>query len=109
MEPGLQEAAQFFKVLGNESRLLLLRTLEKEPSTVGGLVDKTGMSQPLVSQHLRSLRQVGLVDSNRQGKEVVYTLSDLHVAHVVDDALIHVQEAKADSAEGRDKNLQAKH
>ena len=57
MEPGLAEAAQLFKVLGSESRLLLLRLLAAEPRTVGALTEATGMSQPLVSQHLRTLRQ----------------------------------------------------
>lgn len=92
MEPGIAEAAQLFKVLGSESRLGLLRLIGAEARTVGALVEATGMSQPLVSQHLRTLRQAGLVATSRSGKEVVYRLADLHVAHVVADALAHVQE-----------------
>ncbi|MFT3887156.1 MAG: metalloregulator ArsR/SmtB family transcription factor [Arachnia sp.] len=99
MEPGLIEAAQLFKVLGHESRLALLRLIEAEPRTVGALVDETGMSQPLVSQHLRTLRQAGLVATARAGKEVTYHLADLHVAHVVADALTHVREPAADHAD----------
>lgn len=95
VEPGLAEAAQLFKVLGNESRLGLLRLIDAEPRTVGALTDATGMSQPLVSQHLRTLRQAGLVAASKAGKEVTYRLADLHVAHVVADALIHVQEPAA--------------
>lgn len=94
-EPGLAQAAELFKVLGNESRLWLLRLLDAEPVSVGFLVESTGLSQPLVSQHLRTLRQAGLVVANRAGKEVVYELADLHVAHVVADALAHVQEPTA--------------
>ncbi|ALJ20863.1 ArsR/SmtB family transcription factor [Microbacterium sp. No. 7] len=94
-EPGLVEAAQLFKVLGNESRLWLLRLIGDEPRTVGALTEATGMSQPLVSQHLRTLRQAGLVSASRAGKEVVYRLDDLHVAHVVADALAHVREPAA--------------
>ncbi len=92
MEPGLVEAAQLFKVLGSESRLWLLRLIGEEPRTVGALTDATAMSQPLVSQHLRSLRQAGLVAAHRQGKEVTYHIADRHVSHVVDDALVHVLE-----------------
>jgi DNA-binding transcriptional ArsR family regulator len=92
VEPGLTEAAQLFKVLGSESRLWLLRLVEDEPQTVGALVDATGMTQPLVSQHLRTLRQAGLVAATRRGKEVAYELADLHVSHVIADALAHVQE-----------------
>lgn len=91
-DAGLAEAAELFKVLGNESRLRLLTLIEREPHTVSALVDATGLSQPLVSQHLRTLRNAGLVESHRTGKEVTYELADLHVSHVISDALEHVQE-----------------
>jgi DNA-binding transcriptional ArsR family regulator len=93
--PGLAEAAQLFKALGNESRLELLRLIAVEPRTVGSLVEATGMSQPLVSQHLRTLRQAGLATASKAGKEVTYRLVDLHVAHLVADALAHVREPAA--------------
>ncbi|MFV0374740.1 ArsR/SmtB family transcription factor [Microbacterium sp.] len=96
-EPGLTEAAQLFKVLGSESRLGLLRLIGDRPRTVGMLVDATGMSQPLVSQHLRMLRQAGLVSADRNGKEITYTLADRHVSHVIEDALVHVQENVGDA------------
>lgn len=95
-ENGLGRAAELFKVLGNESRLWLVRLLGGESMTVSALTDATGMSQPLVSQHLRSLRQAGLVIAERRGKEMTYALADEHVAHVVADALVHVQEPVSD-------------
>lgn len=102
MEPGVAEAAQLFKVLGSESRLGLLRLIDAEARTVGALAEASGMSQPLVSQHLRTLRQAGLVATSRSGKEVAYHLADLHVAHVVADALAHVREpASSQSADER--------
>ncbi|MFT4011500.1 MAG: metalloregulator ArsR/SmtB family transcription factor [Nocardioidaceae bacterium] len=97
-EPGLADAVQLFKVLGNESRLWLLRIVGEEPRTVGALAEATGMSQPLVSQYLRSLRQVGLVAATRRGKEVTYELADVHVSHLIADALAHVQEPAAAAA-----------
>lgn len=95
-EQGLAAAAQLFKVLGSESRLLLLRLIGQESRTVGALAEASGLSQPLVSQHLRTLRQAGLVTATRSGKEVTYRVADLHVSHVVDDALAHVREPAAD-------------
>ena len=89
---GLDEAAELFKVLGNESRLALVWLLSREQLTVGALAERAGLSQPLVSQHLRTLRQSGLVSSEREGKEIRYALADQHVAHVVLDAIAHVQE-----------------
>lgn len=91
-EPGLAEAAELFKVLGNSSRLTILRIIGDGSLTVGALAASTGMSQPLVSQHLRTLRQAGLVTATRSGKEICYRLADLHVAHVIADAIAHVQE-----------------
>lgn len=95
-QPPLDEAAELFKVLGNTSRLWLLVLLGEEEHSVGALTRITGMSQPLVSQHLRTLRQSGLATAVRQGKGVVYHLTDAHVSHVITDALAHVQEAVSD-------------
>ncbi|MGQ7298253.1 ArsR/SmtB family transcription factor [Quadrisphaera sp. KR29] len=94
-EPGLAEAAELFKILGSASRLQLLRLIGQQPRTVGELVDLTGMAQPLVSQHLRTLRQVGLASAARTGREVTYSLTDDHVTDVIADALLHVQEERS--------------
>lgn len=102
-EAGLAEAAELFKVLGHESRLRLLQLLGDRPMTVGVLVEVTGMSQPLVSQHLRTLRQGGLVIGRRQGREVEYHLADDHVSHVIADALAHVQEPPVAPATGENE------
>lgn len=96
-ESGLTDAAELFKVLGNESRLWLLLLLDREPRTVSRLAEATSLSQPLVSQHLRTLRQSGLVTATRTGKEMIYRVSDRHVTHVIRDALAHVLEPPAAS------------
>lgn len=95
---GVVAAAQLFKVLGSDSRLGLLLVLGEAPRTVGALADATGLTQPLVSQHLRTLRQIGLVTAERRGKEVSYQLADLHVSHMIAVALAHVQEPSAAAA-----------
>ena len=100
-DAGLERAAELFKVLGNASRLRLLRLLAEDSHGVGALAELTGLSQPLVSQHLRVLRQASLVTASRAGKEVAYRVADLHVTHVVADAIAHVHEAAdADGAAG---------
>ena len=89
----LEKAAELFKVLGTASRLRILTELANEPRSVGALAEKTRLSQPLVSQHLRVLRGTNLVTVNRAGREAVYALADDHVAHVIRDAITHTQEA----------------
>lgn len=96
----LRLAADLFKTLGNPSRLHLLRIVQQGPATVGELGAATGLSQPLTSQHLRSLRLAGLVSANREGRRVVYELADAHVGHVLDDALIHVAEEASATTRG---------
>lgn len=72
MTEDLEPAAELFKVLSSSSRLRLLRALAEETSTVGRLAEVTGLSQPLVSQHLRMLRTAGLVAVERVGREAHY-------------------------------------
>jgi len=84
--------AALFKALSSASRLALLTEVSAQPRTVSFLVEATGLSQPLVSQHLRTLRSAGLVDVSRQGREAHYSVTDAHVTHIVADAISHVQE-----------------
>ena len=50
------------------------------------------VSQPLLSQHLKVLREAGLVTTTRRGTEITYQLADAHVGHIVNDAIRHSQE-----------------
>lgn len=88
----LQAAADLFKALSSPSRLGLLCSLGNGPLTVGRLVERSGLSQPLVSQHLRTLREAGLVTSTRAGRETRYAMSDVHVSHLVETVIAHVRE-----------------
>ena len=89
----LPDAAQLFKLLGSETRLRLLALIDRSPCTVGHLAERAGISQPLVSQHLRALRDAGLISATRSGREMRYAVVDHHVTHVVRDALDHVRES----------------
>lgn len=92
VERQVEAAAEVFRALGSPVRLQLLHLLLERDATVTELVSATHLSQPLVSQHLRTLRQVGVVAGDREGRVVTYRLSDHHVAHIVADALAHVAE-----------------
>jgi DNA-binding transcriptional ArsR family regulator len=92
MTEDLEPAAELFKALSSVSRLRLLRILAAGTSTVGQLADASGLSQPLVSQHLRTLRSAGLVSVERVGREAHYEVADVHVSHIVDDAVLHALE-----------------
>lgn len=70
------EFAQLAKTLGNAHRLSLLDHLAQGERRVERLAEITEMSLANTSQHLLHLKRVGLVDSSRDGKYVVYRLSD---------------------------------
>lgn len=85
-------AAELFKALSSPLRLSILRLIGESPLTVGAICAATEQSQPLVSQHLRVLRAGGLVSVSRQGREAIYAVADVHVTHVIEDAVAHVLE-----------------
>lgn len=92
---GLEEAAELLKVLASVHRLAILVELQDGPRCVHELVEALGISQPLASQHLRVLRARHLVRAERRGRETAYSLGDEHIAHIVNDALVHARERRA--------------
>jgi DNA-binding transcriptional ArsR family regulator len=72
--------AKLFQGLADPSRLRILETLRAGPHTVSAIVDKTGLSQSNVSNHLSCLRDCGLVTREPQGRFVHYRLTDERVA-----------------------------
>lgn len=85
-------AGELLKVLSAPARLAIVMELAGQPRFVHELVDRLGISQPLVSAHLRVLRGARLVGVERHGRQVAYSLADQHVAHIVADAVQHSKE-----------------
>lgn len=83
--------AETLQALTAPSRLLILGRLRHGPATVGQLVETTGMTQSAVSHQLRLLRHLGLVDGDRHGRSVTYSLYDSHVAELLDQAVYHTE------------------
>ena len=68
--------AEILKTLASPRRLEILHALAAGPIEVGRLADAMGASQPNVSQHLAVLRGAGIVEAERDGREVRYRLAD---------------------------------
>lgn len=88
-------AARLLRALAHPVRLRLVLAVEDEPRCVHELVAQLGAPQPLVSQHLRTLRDAGLLAARRRGREIEYSLADEHVLHIVRDAVDHAGELAA--------------
>ncbi len=73
------EINKFGKGIGSAPRYRIVEALFSGGKTVSELVKKTKLSQPLVSQHLKILKETGLVTDERQGQEVRYTLDTEHM------------------------------
>ena len=89
---GLEAASELLRALANAHRLAIVLELGHGPRCVHELVDALGISQPLASQHLRVLKAIHLVRSERRGRETAYSLGDEHVSHIVHDAIVHARE-----------------
>ncbi|OGZ29360.1 MAG: hypothetical protein A2931_03315 [Candidatus Niyogibacteria bacterium RIFCSPLOWO2_01_FULL_45_48] len=74
---------KFGKGIGSVLRYRIVEALFSGPKTVGELAEKTKQSQPLVSQHLRVLKEAGLVQDERRGQEVLYTLNAEHTIQLL--------------------------
>lgn len=73
----LDEAARRFSLLGDPTRLRLLRTLqERGEISVGELAADTGVSRENVSQHLARLAAAGIVSRRRAGTSVYYRIAE---------------------------------
>ena len=80
MEEKAKKIAELLRLLANEHRLLILCALRKGPLTVGELRQFTPhISASALSQHLNQLRMAGILESKKQGMNVIYRIRDQRV------------------------------
>src|SRR5438270_2091269 len=89
----LAAAGDLLRALAAPVRIAIVLELRAADRCVHELVAALGVTQPLISQHLRVLKAAGVVSGERHGREVVYRLVDAHLAHIVVDAVVHAEEA----------------
>lgn len=80
----LEEYALVARALSAPARLMILEQLAQVERGVEALANKTGLSLANCSQHLQQLRWAGLVASRREGKAVIYRLSDAKTLELMD-------------------------
>ncbi|UGU15022.1 metalloregulator ArsR/SmtB family transcription factor [Sinomicrobium kalidii] len=69
------EFAAIAKVLGHPARIAILQHLLKANTCIcGDLVEEIGLAQPTISQHLRELKNIGLIKGNIEGTRVCYCI-----------------------------------
>ncbi|WP_294197603.1 helix-turn-helix transcriptional regulator [uncultured Sphingomonas sp.] len=86
------QLSDLFRLLGEPNRLRLVAACLDGPRSVGELTEELGISQSLVSQHLRLLRAGRLLRQNRQGRNVFYALPDCHIRVMLTNMMDHILE-----------------
>lgn len=91
--------ARLFNLLSNPERLRLIALLEENEKDVSALQQATGMSISSVSQHLKSLREAGIVTFRRQGKYRIYRLANPAITNLVTHARMLNHTGEPDNGE----------
>lgn len=88
----LYDLADLFKVFGDTTRIKILYALMGKELAVSDLAEAIGATQSAVSHQLRTLKQSRLVRAKRDGKNVIYSLSDNHVYTMLAQGMTHICE-----------------
>ncbi len=99
----LANMADMLSIASDQTRLKILVCLLGDDLSGGGdfgslernvnqIVELTGASQSLVSHQLKILKDADLVQARRDGRQVFYSLSDIHIRKLIEVVLEHVSE-----------------
>lgn len=84
--------AELFRAFSDTSRVRILSAIVEQEINVSTLSQLVGVTESAVSHHMRGLRQMRMVKSRREGKEVYYQVDDPHIIALFQQGLRHVQE-----------------
>jgi ArsR family transcriptional regulator len=84
--------AELFRAFSDPSRVRILSGIVEQELNISTLAELIGVTNSAVSHHLRGLRQMRLVKSRRDGKEVYYYIDDPHIVALFQQGVRHVQE-----------------
>ena len=93
-EEVLYDLGDFFKILGDSTRIKILSALFQSEMCVCDIAALLGMTQSAISHQLRVLKQGRLVKYRKDGKVIYYSLDDDHIKHIVDQGLTHISEKR---------------
>jgi DNA-binding transcriptional ArsR family regulator len=83
--------SEFFKVLGDQTRLKIIFALSQCDLCVCDIAEAVGMTQSAVSHQLRIMRNMRLVKFRKEGKSVYYSLDDDHVLQLFNQGMEHIR------------------
>jgi DNA-binding transcriptional ArsR family regulator len=72
----IEKLKSLFQILGDVSRLKIIKCINDKECSVNEIVEATELSQPLISHHLKVMRDNEIVETKRSGPFIFYTLKD---------------------------------
>jgi DNA-binding transcriptional ArsR family regulator len=85
MSTKTEKLAKIFKVLGDPNRLNIVLSISRDSRSVTEIIDATGLSQTLVSFHLKALRTAAIVQTERNGPFIYYSLTESSLMDILND------------------------
>lgn len=88
----ISDLSDFFKIMGDSTRLQLLTALQFDEFCVSDLSYLLNMTRSAISHQLKALKLAKLVKSRKDGKTVYYALDDDHIREILKKSLEHIRE-----------------
>ena len=88
----LYDLAELFKVFGDSTRIKILYALFEAEMCVADIAQLFSLSQSAISHQLQILKANKLVKYRREGKAIIYSLSDNHVLSIISQGMEHLAE-----------------
>lgn len=104
----IELTAQILKLLGDKTRLTIMKILDEGSCCVSELVEILQISQPAISQHLRKLKDIGLVEEERKGQWISYSINrELEQYPLIQKILLQIpsQKDKLDALAAKGKRV----
>ena len=79
----MSEGNKLLCCFSSESKIQILHCLSSGPKTVTQIVDNCGVSQSAISQHLKTLKDLDVIDSEKKGKNQIYYLKQKDIAKII--------------------------
>ena len=93
-EDTLNKLAEFFKIVGDTTRVKILFALDQNEMCVCDIANVLEMTKSSISHQLGTLRRSGIVKCRKLGKEVFYSLDDEHIKQVFEIGVEHIEHRK---------------
>jgi len=88
----MEQLVQMGKILSDENRIKIIALINRETEVcVCEICDTLQLSQPLVSRHLKQMRQAGIVNTQQNGKWILYSLCRSPLLRCVLEEIHHIK------------------